>query len=241
MRIALVSDLHGNELALDAVLADARDAGYDQLVCLGDVATLGPRPGAVLARLRDLGCPCILGNHDEFMLDPALIHSYSDSPLLLASVDNTRQVLTAEELAFIRTFVRTLALDDVLLYHGTPRSNMEDLLATTPPERVDEMLEGKRALVFAGGHTHLQMLRQHRGMLIVNAGSLGMPFREYASGGPPIILPHAEYAIVDVRPGRVSVDLRRVQLDPQALASQLDGWDDPLAAPMRALYATYPR
>src|SRR3954451_10625351 len=98
MRVALVSDLHGNELALDAVLADARGAGYDQLVCLGDVATLGPRPDAVLWRLRDLGCPCVLGNHDEFMLDPALIRSYTEHPLVVSSVDATREVLSAESM-----------------------------------------------------------------------------------------------------------------------------------------------
>jgi len=237
VRLALVSDLHGNELALDAVLADARDAGYDQLVCLGDVATLGPRPSAVLARLRDIGCPCILGNHDEFMLDVPLVRSYSESPLIVASVDRTRDLLSADEIAFIRTFVATLTYDDVVLYHGSPRSNVEDILATTPQDRVDELLDGKRAVLLAGGHTHLQMLRQHRGMLIVNPGSLGQPFREYASGGPPVILPHAEYAIVDVRPGGASVDLRRVALDRHALATQIDGWDNPLAAPLRANYS----
>src|SRR5207302_1377714 len=103
--------------------------------------------------------------------------------------------------------------------------------------RVDEMLDGKKALVLAGGHTHLQMLRQHHGMLIVNSGSVGMPFREYASGGPPVIMPHAEYAIVDVRGATVSVDLRRVPLERSALAAQLEGWDNPLAASLRALYA----
>jgi len=238
MRVALVSDLHANEIALEAVLTDAKNEGYDRLVCLGDVATLGPRPDAVLSRLRDAECACILGNHDEFMLDPALIRSYSESPLIVSSVDATRDALSAESLAFIRTFTRTLAIDGGLfLYHGTPRSNMEDLLVTTPAEKVDEMLEGKKALVFGGGHTHLQMLRQHRGMLLVNSGSVGMPFREYASGGPPVILSHAEYAIVDLDHENVAVDLRRVPLDRHALAAQLDGWVNPLADPLREQYA----
>jgi predicted phosphodiesterase len=237
VRVVLVSDLHANEIALEAVLADAQRAGYDELVCLGDVATLGARPHQVLSRLRDLGCRNILGNHDEFMLDAGLIRRYTEVPLIVSSVDATRTELSAEELAFIGTFERKIALDDVLLFHGTPRSNMEDLLATTSPERVDEMLNGEHARVLAGGHTHLQMLRQHRGMLIVNSGSVGMPFREYASGGPPVVLAHAEYAIVDVSAERVSVDLRRVPLDRHALANQIDGWNNPLAAPLRALYS----
>ncbi|NUO47320.1 MAG: metallophosphoesterase family protein [Polyangiaceae bacterium] len=231
-----MSDLHANQIALEAVLADARRVGFDELICLGDVPTLGPRPDAVLGMLQELGCRCVLGNHDEFMIDEALIHTYSESPLIVGSVGATRNALSAESLAFIRTFERTIELDGMLLFHGTPRSNMEDLLATTPADKVDEMVSGKRALVLAGGHTHLQMLRQHRGMLIVNTGSLGMPFREYASGGPPVILPHAEYAIVELRGASASVDLRRVGLDRGALAAQIDGWDNPLAGPLRASY-----
>lgn len=237
MRVALVSDLHGNELALEAVLADAKRAGYDQLVCLGDVATLGPRPTAILGRLRDLGCPCVLGNHDEFMLVPELVRSYSESPLIVGSVDATREALSDEERAFFGTFVRTLAIDGLFLYHGTPRSNVENLLATTPPEEVDAMLDGHVAVAYAGGHTHLQMLRQHKGALVVNTGSLGMPFREFAHGGPPVILPHAEYAVVELRAGAANVELRRVELSSKALASQVEGWDNPLAGSLRASYA----
>ena len=134
-------------------------------------------------------------------------------------------------------FSRTLAFGDVFLYHGTPRSNMEDLLADTPASQVDEMLGGTRALVFAGGHTHVQMVRQHRGLLLVNPGSLGLPFREYVSGGPPVILGHAEYAIVEVRPQGVRVDVRRVALERRSLAAQLDGWTNPLAPMLRGAYA----
>jgi len=67
--------------------------------------------------------------------------------------------------------------------------------------------------VLAGGHTHVQMLRQHRGSLLVNPGSVGLPFREYVGGGVPTILDHAEYATVEVRDGVVSVQLHRVPLD----------------------------
>src|SRR5688572_4554384 len=112
MRIALISDLHGNEISLDAVLEDARSAGYDQLVCLGDVATLGPRASQVLERLRELECVCLLGNHDEFMLDPSLIETYSSIPVLVGSVQQTRTALSTAELDFIRGFPRTLRVDD---------------------------------------------------------------------------------------------------------------------------------
>ena len=69
MRVALISDLHGNAVALEAVLRDIARVGVDRTVCLGDTATLGPSPTAVLSRLRDLQIPCIEGNHDAFLLE----------------------------------------------------------------------------------------------------------------------------------------------------------------------------
>jgi putative phosphoesterase len=234
MRLALISDLHANLIALEAVLADAARRGYDQLVCLGDVATLGPRAREVLDRLRGLGCPCVMGNHDAYLLDPTLARG--EPPIVVASEAATRAELTDEDFAFIRGFHPTLPLDDVLLFHGTPRSHQEELLSTTPAERVDEMLAGARATVLAGGHTHLQMVRQHRGRLIVNCGSVGMPFREHAAGKEPVVLPHAEYAIVDVSRGQASVELLRIPLDRARLAGEARGWDNPLARSLAAQY-----
>lgn len=80
----------------------------------------------------------------------------------------------------------------------------------------------------AGGHTHIQMLRQHRGTLLVNPGSLGLPFEQFASGGPPRVLPHAEYAIVDSKRGAVTVTLSRVPVDRGALITAVERWDNPL-------------
>jgi putative phosphoesterase len=239
VRIALISDLHANEIALEAVLADAEKRGVDRIVCLGDVATLGPRPSAILARLQALGCPCILGNHDEFLLDDQLIRQYTEAPIIVDAVDWCRAQLSGDELAFVRSFVRTLEIalprGTFYLFHGSPRSHMEDILAETPAAQLDEFLDGKTATVMACGHTHIQMLRQHRGILIVNPGSVGMPFREYAFGGPPVILPHAEYAIVEADEN-VSVTLCRVDLDRARLRDAVKDSPNPLA---KALYQQY--
>jgi len=242
MRIALISDLHGSEFALNAVLADIARTGVDQIICLGDVATLGPRPREVLARLAELRCICILGNHDEFMLDERLIRSYSEAPIIVEAVDWCRAQLTRAELAFIASFTRRFELEldgsgRLLLFHGTPQSNMTDLLATTPPEHVDEMLGGRRATVMAGGHTHLQMLRQHRGTLLVNPGSVGLPFKEHTAGKPPILLPHAEYAVLEAMAGDVAVSLRRVALDKTELREATSAVAHPMQAWMMQMYA----
>jgi putative phosphoesterase len=194
MRIALVSDIHSNRIALRAALAEIRRTGVDHIVCLGDVANLGPEPNAVIEILADLGCPCIMGNHDEFLLDPTLVHTYSDLPLVVASVDWSRSRLSAVELEFIRNFQRQyeipLGRDATLrLFHGSPRSNMENVLVDTPSDLLDEMLTGATATVMAGGHTHIQMLRQHHGTLLVNPGSVGLAFKDYDGGrGQPTVL-----------------------------------------------------
>src|SRR6185437_3372670 len=199
MRVALISDIHGNEIALRAVLESIAREGVDRIVCLGDVATLGPRPGAVLAMLREMGCPCIAGNHDDFMLRPELVHGYAKVPIIVDAVHWCQSELSSADLDQIRAFVPELEIPldgaTLRLFHGTPRSNVEDLLATTPADELAEMLDGRSATVMAGGHTHVQMLRQHRGMLLVNPGSVGMPFREYVGGRAPELMPHAEYAI----------------------------------------------
>jgi putative phosphoesterase len=232
-RIALISDIHSNALALRAVVADIRRVGVDQTICLGDVADLGPDPNAVIEMLVDLGCPCIMGNHDEFLLNPQLVQTYSVYPEVIASVDWSRDRLSSTELEFLRGFERDheIALGKnakLYVFHGSPRSNMEDLLPTTSPDMLDEMLAGVTATVMSGGHTHIQMLRQHHGLLLVNPGSVGLAFKDYVGGGPPTILAHAEYAIVEESGGAIDVRLRRVPLDIAKLCDANRQSDHPL-------------
>lgn len=242
MRVALISDIHANEVALEAVFQDIARAGVDLTVCLGDVATLGPRPGEVLAMLQDRGCPCILGNHDDFLLQPALIGEYTEAPIIVDAVNWCRDQLTPGAVTFLGTFREGMEIDlgedrTLRLFHGSPRSHMEDVLATTPADALDALLNGHGATVMAGGHTHLQMVRQHRGMLLVNPGSVGLPFEQHISAGPPKVLPHAEYAIVGCDAGDVNVTLRRVQLDKRKLQSAARQWEHPLAGTLVSQYA----
>jgi predicted phosphodiesterase len=232
MRVALLSDIHGNDVALRATLADIKRRGVDEIVCLGDVATLGASPQRAVDLLAELNCPCIMGNHDVFLLEPTLVKAYTQAAPVIDAIDWCRAELSQESFDYLRTFkpIAELPLGSgsMLLYHGSPRSNVEDILATSPPELLDRLFEGQRANIMAGGHTHVQMLRQHRGRLVLNVGSVGMPFKEYVAGARPTILAHAEYAIVEEAQGVVGVTLHRVPLDKSAVRDSLAQSTNPL-------------
>ncbi|HEX6241123.1 MAG TPA: metallophosphoesterase family protein, partial [Polyangiales bacterium] len=157
MRVVLVSDIHGNQLALEAVLRDAKLRSTDVVACLGDTASLGPHPREVLRTLRQLGGPCIMGNHDAFLLQPELVSQYTQVPVITQAIDWCRAQLGADELAFLSSFAPRLTLPlgaarSLLLFHGSPSSHMRDLLATTEDETLEAELGESRASVMAGGH-----------------------------------------------------------------------------------------
>ena len=233
MRLALISDIHANDAALDAVLKKIRQIGADQIICLGDVATLGPDPRPVLDRLKNLNCDCILGNHDAFMLDPALIHSYTDNPLIIEAIHWGIDQLTRADLDFLRTFKTQVdfPLGDsagLCAFHGSPDSHLDNILAYTLPDDLDQMLANTNAQILACGHTHIQMLRQHRGRLIVNPGSVGLPFKEAVTTNTPETLDHAEYAVLEVKNGDTAVSLHRIPFDKMSFQQSIQGCKGPI-------------
>jgi predicted phosphodiesterase len=162
--LALVSDIHGNDVALAAVVAELERLGIERTVCLGDVAQGGPQPAEVLDRLAALGWPVILGNADAFLLEvPA------GSPEEIAAAQLERREWTLAQLSpahldQIRAFVPTLdvELDDGLAlraFHGSPHSYDDVVLPETPDAQAERMLGGSGADVLAGGHTRLQWTR----------------------------------------------------------------------------------
>lgn len=215
MRVAVLSDLHGNPCALDAVLADL-PAGTDELVCLGDVA-IGPFPSEVIWRLRELGCPVAMGNWDAWILDGVPALGGEVGPRLSAQGEWCASRLEREERDFIRGFRRTLELDldgmHGLFFHGSPRSFTELLLPDVSRAELDRALGGVNADLFVAGHTHLQMLRRRPDSLYANVGSVGLPFSEGPSGGSLRVSPWAEYAVATVDERGLTLEFRRVPYD----------------------------
>jgi predicted phosphodiesterase len=216
MRIGLISDIHGNRIALDAVLADLERQGVDELVCLGDVA-VGPQPTEALARVRELGCPVIMGNWDAcFVEGMPRVHDEIGRKLV-DTAEWWGRFLSDDDLDFMRSFRPTLELPigdhaTMLCFHGSPLDFNDWIFATTPDADLARLFDGVEAAVLAGGHTHLQMIRRYEDSVIVNPGSVGLSFREWWPR-PVRIASWAEYGILTSDDGGLSIDLRRTTFD----------------------------
>ena len=219
MRLALIGDIHGNLSALEAVLAELGREAVDDVVCLGDVA-VGPQPVETVERLRALGCPVVMGNWDAWFFGemPRLDGEIGQVLADLRSWAVAR--LTSEHRDYFASFAPTvqMRLSDgaaLLAFHGSPRSFEESIWATTPEAELEQMLGGRPALVFAAGHTHSQLFRRFGESVVVNPGSVGLPFRRIEQGVMRIA-PWAEYALLTCDDGHLSVELRRTVFDVEA-------------------------
>jgi putative phosphoesterase len=225
MRIGLISDIHGNRLALDAVVAELEREGVDRIVCLGDVA-VGPQPAEALEGIRELGCPVVMGNWDAAFLEGMPETRDEVGRKLVEIGEWWVSFLSPDDAEFMRSFAPTVDLDldgmQAVCFHGSPQSYNDWIFATTSEEELRPMLDGFDLPVFIGGHTHLQMIRRFKEAVIVNPGSVGLPFREWWPR-PVRISPWAEYGILESNEGRLSIDLRRTPFDVDAfLALSLD-------------------
>ena len=225
MRLGIIADIHANLIALEAVLADLALARADQIICLGDVAASGPRPRETVARLRSLNYSTVMGNADEELFNFPLLPA-EDVPMYLDVDRWCAAQLSADDLDYLRGFQPTIdvALGDgltLLCCHGSPRSFNDLIVATTPEDDLAAMLAGYNATVIAGGHTHQQMLRRYRGTILLNPGSVGLPYERGPGTEEVRNPPWAEYAILSQANGRLGIELCRVPIDAGAVAQTI--------------------
>lgn len=220
MKLAIFSDIHGNPFALEAVLRSLAAEAVDQLVCLGDVALDGPDPRATLALLRQLDCVFVMGNTDLFALEPVSIQA-GESPIFHAIDLWSAGQLGDNDRAFIRTFQPTVTLElergqRICCYHGSPTSCHEIILPTMSDAELETKLGHANALLFAGGHVHQQYVRRWQQRIVLNPGSVGLPY-ELLPNGDAVNPWRAEYALVSSKDGELRVELRRQVYDAQSV------------------------
>ncbi|SFP54515.1 metallophosphoesterase [Variovorax sp. 770b2] len=224
MRIALVSDIHGNLPALEAVVEDIERRGVDAIVNLGDSLSGPLMPLETAQFLMAQDWVQLAGNHERQLLTvPADRRGASDA--------FAHARLGVKEFAWIASLTHTHRLSaDVLLCHGTPASDLEYFLETVAPDEfraatqaeIDARTSDVDAALVACGHTHVpRVARASGGQLIVNPGSVGLPAYDDIHPYPHAVetgSPHARYAIVEQRDGGWSARLVAVPYDHTAMA-----------------------
>ena len=219
MKIAVLSDIHGNLAALDAVLAHAASFAPDHIVNLGDICSGALWPAETADRLMALDLPTIRGNHERQVLE-------GDLASMGLSDRHARTSLSDDQLAWLAALPPTLRLSDgVLLVHGTPASDLDYYLETVTatglraatPEEVEQRTGSIDAELILCGHTHVpRALELAGGRLIVNPGSVGLPAYRDMHPYPHAIengSPHARYAMVAKQAGGWGVSFHLVPYD----------------------------
>lgn len=184
MRIAIVSDIHGNRTAFEAVHADLRQASPDLILHGGDLADAGSSPVEIVDRIRDLGWPGVVGNTDEMLATPEIFEEFANQrPQLAAVWDATREMAAAarealgeDRLAWLRRLPRLQSHGPMALVHASPGSPWR----APAPEVSDAELEsvyrplGKPVVVY--GHIHRPFIRGMSNMIVANSGSVSLSY-----------------------------------------------------------------
>jgi predicted phosphodiesterase len=229
VRVAIISDVHGNRLALEAVLDDIVRHGVDATFNLGDMVSGPLEPNWSADILMDLDIPTVRGNHERVLIE--------NKPEDLGPIDRfAQEQMESRHRAWMNALPASMALlDDVFLCHGTPTSDEEPWLdnfwvgrtVTTPDEAtVAAKAEGFDYPVLLCGHTHIpRAVRLRDGRLIVNPGSVGLQFNHGS--------PDARYAMIELRDGKYYPSFHVVPYDHFAAARQAEAngfpkWRDAL-------------
>ncbi|MBK1689451.1 metallophosphoesterase family protein [Rubrivivax gelatinosus] len=236
MRWAIVSDIHGNLPALEAVIADA--GAVDGWLNLGDIVSGPLWPRETARRLMALGWPTIAGNHERQLLAPPHEH-------LGASDRFAFDALGEAERAWLAALPATMAPHpDVLAVHGSGRSDLEYLLHSVRADGLHEADEAEIAARLPAaapawllcGHSHLPRQRRVGATTVLNPGSVGLPAFDHDQPGPHVAetgTPQARYAWLELGPGGWQATLRAVDYDHEVAARRAEAqgrgdWADAL-------------
>lgn len=201
MKIAIISDIHGNMQALEKVLNDIKSQKCEKILCLGDLAMAGPEPSKVIDLIMKLNkkdnFELIQGNTDEMLgnfnqkIEDMVKNAF---PLMGNALENDAKITSKEQKEFLKNLQKTKEIEiegiKILMVHGSPRKNDENITPDLPIEKVEEMIADTDANLILCGHTHIPCGYQTKTkQTVLNSGSVGRPFTE---------IPQACYAIAEI-------------------------------------------
>jgi putative phosphoesterase len=203
MRVGIISDVHANRVALEAVLEDMPDV--DELVCAGDIVGYNPHPTACVAAVRDRGVPTVMGNHDRMVVTG---RNFRGNHMARAGVEHARTELDDDAIEWLSGLPdeRILFERRLKVVHGHPDDPDR---YTYPAEFSPGMLGDEDVLVM--GHTHVQHAAQYGEGIVLNPGSVGQPRDGDA---------RAAYAVLDL--DALAVEERRVAYDVAAVQADIE-------------------
>jgi putative phosphoesterase len=200
----MISDVHANLPALEAVLADVERQAVGQVFCAGDLVGQGPHPNQVVSRVRRAGIPSILGNQEIEVRVLAQRARRDPKRHMLW----TCAVLKRKNREYLLGLPRDREFEvegaGILIVHGSPHGTFDAMHPSLTSETIRAWFPAgaRRPDVLVGGHTHVPFVRTVDGMLVVNAGTVGRPF----DGDP-----RASWALLDLGEGRARARIRRVE------------------------------
>ena len=250
MRIAVLSDVHGNCLALETVLEDIQNTGVDQIVCNGDMIQSGPQPNETVQLLREMKCTIVMGNSDAWLMTGVETDAHLISEERRKKLDIVREwslsKLNEDDRAFINDFQPTIMVElgndrTLLAFHGSPTSFDQFLLPSTPEDEFQEILKPYAGNILTGGHMHLQYTRRLRDSqnFFFNPGSVGVAYNHKQSSDKGLLDLWAEYAVLTVDGMQTSLEFRRIPLDMDKMADVYRKSDRPFADIAMEQYTRY--
>lgn len=215
MRIAFISDIHGNQIGLEAVLDDIQQAGVDQTICLGDIANLGPHPSQCLDIVQERCDVVLQGNHELYLLGKLGEVPWQTCPTW-ASMRWAREQLRPEQFGYMRQ--RPLAHQiptqpATTCVHASPLSQYKGFLAKHDAEQVAHRMHGTDHVTLFCSHTHVPLFRTWSHTQIVNTGSVGMPLDG---------TPEAKYVLATQYKGKWQIEFRRIPYNLELLMQEFD-------------------
>jgi putative phosphoesterase len=216
MRIAIISDIHGNQIALESVLQDLEhQPDITQTIIAGDLCLNGPRPREVLSIIRKLNCPVIQGNVDTDIARQDGLKSLRKQDI----VSWTREQIGEDGIAYLASLpfyhlVVNTQGTDLLVVHANPLNQEEAIYSTTPDSQLEYFLGNLAPTigVVAFGHYHVAYQRRWQDLLLVDVGSCGLPRDKDL---------RASYAILSWQGNTWQAEHRRVPYDVNATVKQL--------------------